>query len=236
MPGQGWSPGAPEQVAPAGAPNTAGRGMPAQPYRPAPPGPGAPARPYDSGEFGAVAQSFGPDGSMRSVGLEKPGAAGVEGTSVLSEDEVETAKRPLSSFGDLAAEGDSSRQSAAGLGALPLRRKNVLMAAGVYGLDIVLAFVFGYLLLGKLSGLISNRCTAKRDFSVQCDVIQPPTSGLLGLLLAGGGISLALMGALILASIAAVTRRNALLWTAIALPVIVVSGFGGYLLVSSAAA
>ncbi|QLY30937.1 hypothetical protein [Nocardia huaxiensis] len=166
---------------------------------------------------------------MEPFGAENRSSAGsFGGTSVLTEDDVETAKRPLS-----VPEG-SEAGSGVAVGAGPLRKRNVLIAVAVYAADVVAAFVLGYLVLGKLSGLIHNRCTAKRDFSVQCDVIRPPTSGLLGLLIAGGGISLALVAALVLASVAAVTRRNAWLWTAVAFPVIVVAGLAGYFLVNGA--
>lgn len=122
----------------------------------------------------------------------------------------------------------------AALGAQPLDRKNVLIAAAVYALGVAVAFFWAYDLFGKVFDLIHNKCAAKRDFTVECEVIPPSNSALWGLLIAGGGMTLALVCALVIAAAAAVTRRNAWLWPAIALPVIVVSGAIGHFLVNSA--
>ncbi|MCP9622157.1 hypothetical protein FOH10_32410 [Nocardia otitidiscaviarum] len=116
----------------------------------------------------------------------------------------------------------------------PLRRKDLLLATAVYAVGVVVALFWAYDLFGKAFDLIRNRCTAQRDFSVQCTVIRPPAQALVGFVIAGGGITLALGCALVLAAVSAVTRRSAWLWPAIALPVIVISGAVGHFLVGGA--
>lgn len=133
--------------------------------------------------------------------------------------------------GDRGATPESTGQP---ITTLPLRRKNVLIAVGVYAAGVAAAFFWAYDLFGMVFDLISNKCAAKRDFTVECEVIPPPNSALFGLLIAGGGMTLALVCALVIAAAAAVTRRNAWIWPAIALPVIVASGAIGHFLVNSA--
>ncbi|MGV9663315.1 hypothetical protein [Nocardia niigatensis] len=116
----------------------------------------------------------------------------------------------------------------------PPRRKDMLISAGLYLLGVAMAFGWAYDLFAKLFDLVHNRCTAKKDFSVQCVVIRPPASALWGLLIGGGGMFLALVGAMVLASVAAMTGRRAWLWTAIALPVILLAGGAGHILVATA--
>ncbi|MFE3057439.1 hypothetical protein [Nocardia sp. NPDC059239] len=116
----------------------------------------------------------------------------------------------------------------------PLRRKDILISAVLYLAGVVMAFGWAYDLFAKLFDLIHNRCTAKKDFSVQCVVIRPPASALWGLLIGGGGMFLALVGALVLASVAAMTGRRGWIWTAMALPVILVAGGAGHILVATA--
>ncbi|MCU1645904.1 MAG: hypothetical protein JWN03_6179 [Nocardia sp.] len=113
-------------------------------------------------------------------------------------------------------------------------RTDVLLAAVLFVVDIGIAALFAYDLFGKAFGLIHNRCTAKKDFSVQCEAIRPAGSALWGLLIAGGGMSLALGAALVLAAVAAMTGRRAWWWTAAALPVIAVCGAIGHVLVGNA--
>ncbi len=112
----------------------------------------------------------------------------------------------------------------------------MLIAVGVYAAGVAVAFLWAFDLFGKVFELISNKCAAKRDFTVECEVVPPPSSALWGLLIAGGGMTLALVCALVIAAAAAVTRRNAWIWPAIALPVILVSGAIGHFLVNSAIA
>ncbi|MGW5111653.1 hypothetical protein [Nocardia sp. NPDC004123] len=116
----------------------------------------------------------------------------------------------------------------------PLRRKDILISAVLYLTGVAMAFGWAYDLFAKLFDLIHNRCTAKKDFSVQCVVIRPPASALWGLLIGGGGMFLALVGALVLASVAAMTGRRGWIWTAVALPVILVAGGAGHILVATA--
>lgn len=116
----------------------------------------------------------------------------------------------------------------------PLARRDIALSAGLYLLCVVAAFGWAYDLFAKLFDLVHNRCTAKRDFSVQCIVIRPPASALWGLLIGGGGMFLALVGAMVLASVAAMTGRRAWIWTAIALPLILAAGGAGHVLVATA--
>lgn len=116
----------------------------------------------------------------------------------------------------------------------PVRRKDVAVSAGLYLVGVAVAFAWAYDLFAKLFDLVHNRCTAKKDFSVQCVVIRPPASALWGLLIGGGGMFLALVGAMVLASVAAMTGRRAWIWTAIALPLIAVAGGAGHILVATA--
>ncbi|MFI6871216.1 hypothetical protein [Nocardia sp. NPDC050406] len=129
---------------------------------------------------------------------------------------------------------EAADQPVAAVGSQPLDRKNVLIAVGVYALNVVVAFLWAYDLFGKVFDLIHNKCAAKRDFTVECEVIPPSNSALWGLLIAGGGMTLALVCALVLAAAAAVTRRNAWIWPAIALPIVVIAGAAGHFLVNSA--
>ncbi|MGW2662725.1 hypothetical protein ACWCW7_17310 [Nocardia tengchongensis] len=115
-----------------------------------------------------------------------------------------------------------------------LNRRDIALALGLYLLSVVAAFGWAYDLFAKLFDLVHNRCTAKKDFSVQCIVIRPPASALWGLLIGGGGMFLALVGAMVLASVAAMTGRRAWIWTAIALPLILVAGAAGHVLVATA--
>lgn len=116
----------------------------------------------------------------------------------------------------------------------PVRRKDVAVSAVLYLVGVAVAFAWAYDLFAKLFDLVHNRCTAKKDFSVQCAVIRPPASALWGLLIGGGGMFLALVGAMVLASVAAMTGRRAWIWTAIALPLIAVAGGAGHILVATA--
>ncbi|WP_157554290.1 hypothetical protein [Nocardia crassostreae] len=117
----------------------------------------------------------------------------------------------------------------------PLQCKDVLLAAVLFLVDVAAVAGLSYALFGKVFDLVHNKCTVvARDFSVDCVVQKPPSSALLGLLIAGGGMSLALMSALVVTAVAAMTGRRAMLWPAIALPVIVVCGVAGYFLVGSA--
>ncbi|MFE3988381.1 hypothetical protein ACFXPR_28180 [Nocardia tengchongensis] len=115
-----------------------------------------------------------------------------------------------------------------------LNRKDIVLSLGLYLLSVIAAFGWAYDLFAKLFDLVHNRCTAKKDFSVQCIVIRPPASALWGLLIGGGGMFLALVGAMVLASVAAMTGRRSWIWTAIALPLILVAGAAGHVLVATA--
>ncbi|WP_067695061.1 hypothetical protein [Nocardia jejuensis] len=117
-----------------------------------------------------------------------------------------------------------------------MRRKDILIAALVYVVDIGVVAFFSYDLFGKLFQLVHNKCTLKSVSSVQCDLIRPPASALTGLLVAFGGMTLALLIALVIAAAAAVTRRSAWIWTTAALPVILIAGVAGHVLVTSAIA
>lgn len=127
-----------------------------------------------------------------------------------------------------------SDSPAAGSDRKPLNRRDIAVTAGLYLVSVIAAFGWAYDLFAKLFDLVHNRCTAKRDFSVQCIVIRPPASALWGLLIGGGGMFLALVGAMVLASVAAMTGRRAWIWTAVALPVILVAGGAGHVLVATA--
>ncbi|MFE3100004.1 hypothetical protein [Nocardia tengchongensis] len=116
----------------------------------------------------------------------------------------------------------------------PLNRRDIVLSLGLYLLGVIAAFGWAYDLFAKLFDLVHNRCTAKKDFSVQCIVIRPPASALWGLLIGGGGMFLALVGAMVLASVAAMTGRRSWIWTAIALPLILVAGAAGHVLVATA--
>ncbi|MFC7424415.1 hypothetical protein [Nocardia tengchongensis] len=115
-----------------------------------------------------------------------------------------------------------------------LNRRDIVLSLGLYLLGVIAAFGWAYDLFAKLFDLVHNRCTAKKDFSVQCIVIRPPASALWGLLIGGGGMFLALVGAMVLASVAAMTGRRSWIWTAIALPLILVAGAAGHVLVATA--
>lgn len=111
------------------------------------------------------------------------------------------------------------------------------IGAGAFLVGVVAMFGFGNDLFGKFFQLVHNRCTAKKDFSVQCDLVRPPSSALWGLMIAGGGMSLALITGLVLTSVAALSgRKRPWLALAIAVPVILVAGAAGHVLVSSAIA
>ncbi|UGT46057.1 hypothetical protein LTV02_32410 [Nocardia yamanashiensis] len=111
------------------------------------------------------------------------------------------------------------------------------ISVGAFLVGVVAMFGFGNDLFGKFFQLVHNRCTAKKDFSVQCDLVRPPSSALWGLMIAGGGMSLALITGLVLTSVAALTgRKRPWLGLAIAVPVILVAGAAGHVLVSSAIA
>lgn len=116
----------------------------------------------------------------------------------------------------------------------PTGRMGVLLAAAIYLVDVAAATFFAYDLFGKFFDLIHNRCSAKRDFTVQCVVERPASGGLWGLLLGGGGMSLALMAALVLTALAAMTGRRAWIYPALALPLILISGAIGHFLVGGA--
>lgn len=147
----------------------------------------------------------------------------------------ETVRRSLSK-GD--ADADSGPKPAAAkekpATARPrVGRKDVLLAAALFAVDIAIMALWSYDLFGKAFGLIHNRCTAKKDFSVQCTVVRPSASALWGLLIGGGGMSLALVAALVLAAVAAMTGRRVWWWTAAALPIIAICGALGYVLVGN---
>ncbi len=111
------------------------------------------------------------------------------------------------------------------------------ISGALFLVGVVAMFGFGNDLFGKFFQLVHNRCTAKKDFSVQCDLVRPPSSALWGLMIAGGGMSLALITGLVLTSVAALTgRKRPWLALAIAVPVILVAGAAGHVLVSSAIA
>ncbi|MVU80019.1 hypothetical protein GPX89_22580 [Nocardia sp. ET3-3] len=117
----------------------------------------------------------------------------------------------------------------------PVRRKDVLISALLYLVGAAVAFGFAYDLFAKLFDLVHNRCALqKKDFTVQCAVIRPPASALWGLLIGGGGMFLVLVGAMVLAAVAAMTGRRAWIWTAAALPIIAVAGGAGHILVATA--
>ncbi|WP_228565907.1 hypothetical protein [Nocardia sp. SYP-A9097] len=109
----------------------------------------------------------------------------------------------------------------------------MLLAAALFAVDIAIMALWSYDLFGKAFGLIHNRCTAKKDFSVQCSVVRPGASALWGLLIGGGGMSLALVAGLVLAAVAAMTGRRAWWWTAAALPIIAICGALGHVLVGN---
>ncbi|MFB7720444.1 MULTISPECIES: hypothetical protein [unclassified Nocardia] len=116
----------------------------------------------------------------------------------------------------------------------PVSRKDAALAAVLFAVDIAIVSLFSYDLFGKAFGLIRNRCTAKKDLSVQCTAIRPGASALWGLLIGGGGMSLALVAALVLAAVAAMTGRRAWWWTLAALPIIAICGGIGHVLVGNA--
>ncbi|MEV6770709.1 hypothetical protein AB0N05_19005 [Nocardia sp. NPDC051030] len=149
-----------------------------------------------------------------------------QGSSPVSTDKKESKAEPEK----------KSRWSSGSSDAEPLRRKDVLIAALIYVVDIGVVAFWAYDLFGKMFDLVHNKCTVKSltNPSVQCDLIRPPSSALFGLLIAGGGMTLALLIALVIASAAAVTRRSAWIWTAAALPVILIAGAAGHVLVTSA--
>ncbi|WP_327142806.1 hypothetical protein [Nocardia sp. NBC_01327] len=134
----------------------------------------------------------------------------------------------------VAAGPDRSVSSPAGSSRPAVARKDVLLATLLFAVDVAIAALFAYDLFGKAFGLIHNRCTAKKDFSVQCEAIRPAGSALWGLLIGGGGMALALGAGLVLAAVAAMTGRRAWWWTAAALPMIAVCGGIGHLLVGNA--
>ncbi|MEU0543314.1 hypothetical protein ABZ319_25915 [Nocardia sp. NPDC005978] len=113
-------------------------------------------------------------------------------------------------------------------------RKDLLLAGGIYLVNLVVAALWSYDLFGKFFDLVKNRCSAKRDFTVECIVERPPAQGLWGLLIGGGGLSLALVAALILIAVAAMTNRRTWIYPALALPVIAITGAIGHFLVGSA--
>ncbi|WP_433669322.1 hypothetical protein ACQP06_34690 [Nocardia sp. CA-136227] len=188
-------------------------GMPQDSRQPAPAGPRGPQQPPRNPAAGQVP----PPG---------PGSL-VVGSPVDADDRTVPAPLPR-------AETAAPAQTAAPDERKPLHRKDIALSLGLYLLGVVAAFGFGYDLFAKLFDLVHNRCTAKRDFSVQCIVIRPPASALWGLLIGGGGMFLALVGAMVLASVAAMTGRRAWIWTAVALPVILVAGGAGHVLVATA--
>ncbi|MFC9996548.1 hypothetical protein [Nocardia sp. NPDC127526] len=128
--------------------------------------------------------------------------------------------------------GDSAAEAAPPVASASLRRKDVLLGALLFVVDVLAVAGWSYALFGKVFDLIHNKCTVvARDFSVDCAVQRPPSSALLGLLIAGGGMSLALMGALVVTAVAAMTGRKAWIWSALALPIILVCGAIGFFLV-----
>ncbi|MEC3914305.1 hypothetical protein [Nocardia sp. CDC160] len=198
-----------------------GRQAPSAPVPPAAPGtPGGPPR------FGGPARSpdpWGPGG---------PGPAPAAPQAV--------APGPVSGEDDLTMPGTRPPGEAAaavpgGPARKPVRRKDVLISAVLYLVGVAVAFGWAYDLFAKLFDLVHNRCTLqKTDFSVKCAVIRPPASALWGLLIGGGGMFLALVGALVLAAVAAMTGRRAWLWPAIAVPLIAIAGGAGHVLVATA--
>lgn len=134
------------------------------------------------------------------------------------------------------AAGEIEKQAAvqAAVVAKPLRRNDVLVSVLLYLVGVAVAFAWAYDLFSKLFDLVHNRCSAKKDFTVECVVIRPPSSALWGLLIGGGGMFLALVTALVLAAVAGMTGRRAWLWPAVALPVIVLAGGAGHVLVATA--
>ncbi|MFF2553735.1 hypothetical protein ACFVUS_22245 [Nocardia sp. NPDC058058] len=148
----------------------------------------------------------------------------------------ETVRQTLSKSGETAADRSKTAESESNSTNAPTQvsRKDTLLAALLFAVDIAIVALFSYDLFGKAFGLVRNRCTAKKDFSVQCTVIRPAGSALWGLLIAGGGMSLALVAALVLAAVAAMTGRRAWWWTAAALPIIAICGLIGHFLVGNA--
>lgn len=132
------------------------------------------------------------------------------------------------------AVNDSAPAEEKKAGVKPPRRGDVPIAAGVYLVAVVVAFGWGYDLFAKLFDLVHNRCTPKSLTAVQCDLVRPPASALWGLLIAGGGMGLGLVGGLVLAAVCAMTGRRAWIAAAVALPVVVLAGGIGHVLVTSA--
>ncbi|MTE14703.1 hypothetical protein [Nocardia aurantiaca] len=164
-----------------------------------------------------------PSESWASGGSQYVGGAG-PGQAFEAPDQ--TMPAPLSSAEAVAPRAALERKA--------LRRRDILVSALLYLVGVVAAFGWSYDLFAKLFDLVHNRCTAKKDFSVQCVVIRPPASALWGLLIGGGGMFLALVGAMVLASVAAMTGRRAWIWPAFALPAILIAGGAGHILVATA--
>ncbi|MGX1804977.1 hypothetical protein ACWIGI_04625 [Nocardia sp. NPDC055321] len=136
--------------------------------------------------------------------------------------------------GTPAGQGDPAPNTSTSAKAAPTRRKDLLLAGAIYLVNLVVAALWSYDLFGKFFDLVKNRCSAKRDFTVECIVQRPPAQGLWGLLIGGGGLSLTLVAALILTAVAAMTGRRAWIYPALALPIIAITGAIGHFLVGGA--
>lgn len=144
-------------------------------------------------------------------------------------------RRSLSAPSDVADNAAAGREGPAKVATRSVRRNDILLSAVLYVVAVAATAGFAYDLFGKAFGLVHNRCAAKRDFTVQCEAIKPAASALWGLLIGGGGMALALMSALVIASVAAMTGRRAWVWPALAIPVVLICGGVGHLLIGNAA-
>ncbi|MEC3958199.1 hypothetical protein VMT65_34550 [Nocardia sp. CDC153] len=201
---------------------------------PAPVPPRAPGTPGGPPRFGGPAHPQPPAGPPPRAAQSWPNAGPGDPNHPLGEE-------PGQAFGgeDLTMPSPPPATEAtanpSGSARKPVRRKDVLISAVLYLAGVAVAFGWAYDLFAKLFDLVHNRCTLqKSDFSVKCAVIRPPASALWGLLIGGGGMFLALVGALVLAAVAAMTGRRAWLWPAIALPLIAIAGGAGHVLVATA--
>ncbi|QUN19746.1 hypothetical protein [Nocardia seriolae] len=218
------------QPMPGGPANPAYGGGPGYVDRGAPMGPGVP--PYVVGTPTEVVsapnrpagEAVSPEAWAPAGGPYGPGAPG----PVLGEnDQTMPAKLPTAEAAAAPPEAAQARK--------PVRRRDIAVAGLLYVVGVAAAFGFAYDLFAKLFDLVHNRCALqKKDFTVQCDVIRPPASALWGLLIGGGGMFMALVAALVLTAVAAMTGRRAWTYTAIALPVILLAGGAGHVLVATA--
>ncbi|BAW10744.1 conserved hypothetical protein [Nocardia seriolae] len=169
-------------------------------------------------------EAVSPEAWAPAGGPYGPGAPG----PVLGEnDQTMPAKLPTAEAAAAPPEAAQARK--------PVRRRDIAVAGLLYVVGVAAAFGFAYDLFAKLFDLVHNRCALqKKDFTVQCDVIRPPASALWGLLIGGGGMFMALVAALVLTAVAAMTGRRAWTYTAIALPVILLAGGAGHVLVATA--